>query len=241
MVQPRTHVIGKSKKIKVTDPNFLIYTKKEVILILLFALIASFISFMPLIPTTPFPIFLRVFVFLIILTSSISAKKLVSKKYSIKIEHSLWKFQRYGFKKKYKFKNPIPLGIIFPIALGFLSLGILKPFSFFQYDAENIPSRRLLKSRGSRYQRKEEINESDLAYTSTAGFCILLIIAVFGWLIKPIFPLFGYEITKYSIYYGIWNLLPIGQLDGIKIFFGSFILWFFIAFIYLILLPLAII
>ena len=60
----------------------------------------------------------------------------------------------------------------------------------------------------------------------------LLILAIIGTLLKPYLPSFGADLAKYSIYFGIWNLLPIGQLDGTKIFFGTTVLWFFLAIIY---------
>jgi len=240
MVQPRTHIIEKSEKIKISSPTFLIFTTKEIIWMLIFSLIASFISFIPLIPTTPSNWITRTSVFLIIILSSVSSKKLISKRYSIKIEHSPWKFQRYWFRNKDKFKIPIYSGVIFPLFFGFFSLGSIMPFSFLQYDAENLKEKRLLKSRGTERRRKDEINEEDLAYTSATGFYILIILAVIGWLIKPAFPTFGYEISKYSIYYGLWNLIPISQLDGTKLFFGGRFHWAFIVLIYLLFLPFAI-
>ena len=33
------------------------------------------------------------------------------------------------------------------------------------------------------------------------------------------------DLARYSIYFSVWNLLHLGQLDGTKIFFGSRILW----------------
>ena len=172
-------------------------------------------------------------VFTIIIVTNLATKKITSKHYAIKIEHDLWKLKRWNYYERSYFKKPFPIGLIAPFFLALFSLGYLKPFTFFQFDAENLPEKRLLKSRGQkRAQRKEEINEEDLGYTAASGFYALLLLALIGFLIKPYFPNFGIELTKYSIYFGIWNLLPIGQLDGSKMFFGTTILWTFLLIIY---------
>lgn len=235
MVQPRTHIIKRHKK-EISDPELWIFTKKEVIWILIFIIIGSFISFIPIIPNdNPTKILLTIFIFSIIIVTNLATKKIVSKHYAIKIEHKLWSFQRWGYYERSYFKKPFPIGLIAPFSLALFSLGYLKPFAFFQFDAEDIPEKRLLKSHGQRRaQRKEVINEEDLGYTAASGFYALLLLALIGTLIKPYFPSFGAELAKYSIYFGIWNLLPLGQLDGSKLFFGTTIAWIFITIIYVI-------
>jgi len=233
MVQPRTHII-KRHKIEVSDPVFWIFTKKEVIWILIFIIIGSFISFIPIIPNdNPTKILTTILIFSIIIITNLATKKISSKHYAIKIEHKLWTFQRWGYYERSYFKKPFPIGLIAPFFLALFSLGYLKPFTFFQFEAENLPAKRLLKAHGQRRaQRKEVINEEDLGYTAASGFYALLLLALIGTLMKPYFPVFGAELAKYSIYFGIWNLLPLGQLDGSKLFFGTTIAWIFIVIIY---------
>ena len=225
----------KSKEPKINfDYGF--FTKKELTWIIIIIIIASFISFIPIIPNDdPIKIITTLFIFTLIIFTSIIAKKITSEHYSIKIEHKIWEFQQWWFYKKAYFKKPFPIGLVFPFILALFSLGFIKPFLFLQFEAENITSKRLLKSQGySRSQRKEYINEEDLAYTSASGFYALLILAFIGFLLSFIYPSIGSDITKYSIYYGIWNLIPFGQLDGTKLFFGAFAGWAFILLLYLI-------
>lgn len=230
----RPYII-KRHKIKIADPDFLIFTNKELLLIIIFVILGSFISFVPKISTDPAQILARILIFFIIIVSGISIKKIIAPHYAIKIEHKTLELYRIGFYEKSHFKKPFPVGLVFPFFLSIFSIGYLKPFTFFQFDSENMPEKRILKQHGQRRaQRKEVITEEDLGYTSASGFYILLLIALIGFLIKPYFPVFGADLTKYSIYFGLWNLLPFSQLDGTKLFFGTTLTWFFITIIYFI-------
>jgi hypothetical protein len=120
------------------------------------------------------------------------------------------------------------MGLILPFFFSIISLGIIKPFMLLQFNAENIMKKRIQRARGEGMYRRTEINESDLGFTSAWGFWALILLAIIGYFLKQ--P----ELTKYSIYYGIWNLLPLGQLDGMKLFFGSLINWILLVIVYIV-------
>ncbi len=162
----------------------------------------------------------------IIILVSVITKKIAAPVYSLKIEHKAWGWRRWGWYERSQLKKPIPLGILLPFFLSVLSLGIIKPLTLLQFDAENLSHRRALRKRGA--YRYSEINESDLAFTSAWGFWALILLAIIGSFLKQ--P----ELTKYSIYYGLWNLLPISNLDGTKLFFGSLINWVLLVIVYVI-------
>ena len=153
----------------------------------------------------------------IIILVSVFAKKITAPIYNITIEHKIWSFKQWWFTTRSHFKKPIPIGLILPFFLSILSLGLIKPFTILQFDSENLTKKRILKKRGS--YRYSEINDSDPAFTAAWGFWALILLTVVASLLKQ--P----ELAKYSLYYGIWNLIPISQLDGSKLFFGSFINW----------------
>lgn len=222
------------KRVKELSKDKSFFSKKEILLIIIFIVIGGLISFIPKIPSLGKAI-INFFIFSIIIIVSISVKKMFSGDYAIKIEHDVFSIERYGFKEREKFKGPFKIGFL-TILISIISLGYIKPLTFFQFECENIPEKRILKTSGSkRAVRKEEINEEDLANTSAYGFYALILTAIIGLFIKPIFPYFGFNLAKYSIYYGIWNMLPIGQLDGSKLFFGITIKWLFILIVYVIL------
>lgn len=235
MFKQRVRVL-KKEDLKIADPVLWVFTKKEIIWMFIFIFIGTFISFIPLIPNDDLiKIFSRLLIFSLIIILTTAIKKISAYHYAIKIEHSDWKLIRWWWYTRAHFKIPFPLGLILPFFLAIFTIGYLKPFTFFQFNAENIEEVRILKKHGPRgSRRKEFINEADLGYTSATGFYLLLFLALIGTLIKPYFPSFGYDLAKYSIYFGIWNLLPASQLDGAKLFFGTTLLWSFLVIIFLI-------
>ncbi len=190
------------------------FTKKEVAWILIAVIIFEFIIIFPL--QKEFNLFVLLVPPIILLTNIIS-KKMVSGVFSIKIEHEIWKFQRWGVYKRSHFKKPIPIGLVIPFTLSILSLGLIKMLVLIQFQAENIFEKRVLKQIG--FKRKSEINDSDLGFTAAVGFYSLIVLAIIGTIIG--FP----ELTKYSIYYCLWNIIPFGNIDGSKVFYGSLINW----------------
>jgi len=199
------------------------FTKKEIVWIIIASLILGFI-----IEFTS-ELTLSIYGFLIapiIILINIISKKISSNYFNIKIEHKIWKFQRFGFYERSKFKKPFPIGLILPFFLTIVSLSLIKPLTLLQFDAKNLPKKRVLRKRGS--YRHSEINESDLAFTSAWGFWALILLAIIGAIIKQ--P----QLTAYPIYYGLWNLIPISNLDGTKLFFGSLINWILLVIVYIV-------
>jgi hypothetical protein len=183
--------------------------------------------------------FLIIIIPLIIIPINIFSKKIAGEHFGIAVEHKLWEFSRYGWYERSKLKKEFPIGAFLPFILSFLSLGLIKCFLILQFDSKNIPQKRILKKSGR--IRKTEMNESDIAFTSAAGFYSLLLLFLFSVIIYFIlksnlsFDLNIFlKIAKYSIYYGIWNLLPISQLDGSRLFYGSRFIYFMTLVIYII-------
>ena len=68
----------KKHKIDIADPIFWVFTKKEIIWMLIFIVIGSFISFVPLIPNDdPTKISLTLLIFSIIIITNLATKKLL--------------------------------------------------------------------------------------------------------------------------------------------------------------------
>jgi Zn-dependent protease len=210
------------------------FTKKELVWIIVMLIVYEFIIIFPS-SNTLNPLILLVPI--MILFTNIISKKIAAGFFNIKIEHKVWEFQRWGYYKRSYFKKPFQIGLILPFALSILTLGMVRMFTFFQFEVENIHETRILKQRG--LKRKEEINESDIAFTAAWGFLSLLVLAIIGALpgIKEIFP----ELAKNAVYFGFWNMIPISKLDGSKLFFGSILTWAVLAILYLIALILVII
>ena len=68
--------------------------------------------------------------------------------------------------------------------------------------------------------RFTEMTDWHMGLIAAAGLVANLFAAMIGYIIGA--P----EFTKLSIYYACFCLIPFGNLDGTKIFFGSIIIWF---------------
>lgn len=155
--------------------------------------------------------------FLIIIINA-EAKKLAAYYFEIDIRIKTWHFQRYGFFPSSYFTIPIPIGIILPVLISIVSLGYAKWMAFLQFDSRPLKEKAAKKHYGDRFS---ELVEKHIAFIAASGILGNIILAI----ISAIFNL-G-DLARLSIYYGFFNMLPISQLDGSKIFFWSWRLWLF--------------
>ena len=190
---------------------------KEIIAIILASLILAFIISVLNIREVFFISLL--FVFLVILINVV-AKKLTAFYVDSEIEVKLWEIKRYGFKPGSHFRKSIPAGVLFPLILGGLSLGYFKWLASLVFDVK-AKTYRAAKRHG--LYAFSEMTEFHIGLIAASGIFANLIFAIIGYLIN--FP----EFSRISIYFAFFNLLPISDLDGNKIFFGSIILWSFLA------------
>lgn len=209
--------------------------KREVIWIIIAIILFEFIIFFP---NPSEKNILLILIPLIIIPLNLVSKEIAANIFNLRIEHKIWHFQRWGFYSRSHFNKPIPMGLILPFILSFLSLGIIKCFVFLQFDYANNYKKRILKERGR--TRRTDINEADPAYTAAWGLYSLFFLILLSILIHSILKdSFTPELAKYVFFYSFWNLVPISNLDGVKIFFGSFINWIFLVFLFLVTLPFA--
>jgi hypothetical protein len=154
-------------------------------------------------------------IFLIILTLNILTKKIVSQYFETAIKIKFWTLQQYGFKKRDHFKNPIPM-VWLPLIVALISKGFILWLAILEFDIK-AKTERVAKKHG--IYRFTQVTEWHVASIATWGIIINLIAAVVAYLI-------GFELfAKLSIYFIAWSIIPIGRLDGSKIFYASRNLW----------------
>ncbi len=199
-------------------------TKKEITAILVATIIIAF-SINLISSVTSF-LYTLLAVFVLILVNLI-AKKITSFNLDSEIETSLWEIKRYGVKAHHRFKKPFPLGAFLPI----LSKLILFPINSFVWMASlvfDVKAKTYRSAKRHGLYKFSEMTEDHIGYIAAAGIGANLALAIIGYLIG--FPLFA----KLNIYYAFFNMIPISNLDGNKIFFGNLVLWVFLAVITLI-------
>ncbi len=193
------------------------FNKKELLWILIIALVLS-ISVSMIDTWKAF--FLTVLAVLVILIINISSKKAMAYYLDSQIEISPWEIKRYGFQPGQELKKPFPAGIFLPIIVSALSFGNFIWMASLVFDVKPKVYRSAKKHGIYSYS---EITESQIGLIAAAGIFANLVFAVIGYMIG--WPVF----TQLSIWYAFFNMLPISDLDGNKIFFGNLVLWSFLA------------
>jgi hypothetical protein len=158
----------------------------------------------------------------IIVLANVFTKKIIAYRLDSQIEMNVWEIGKYGFTKDKNSKKPFPLGAFLPI----LSKIVLFPFKSFVWMASLVFDIKPRIYRGAKRHGLytfSEITESHLALIAASGIFINLIMSVVGYFLG--FPLFA----RLNIYYAFFNMIPVSELDGNKIFFGNLILWSFLA------------
>lgn len=167
-------------------------------------------------------------ILIIILVNTI-AKKIAAYHCDSEIKVRLWEIERYGYKASWRFKKPVPAGLIFPLFFTIISLGYIKWLAALVFDVTPKPYR-AAKRHG--LYRFSEMTESHIGFIAAAGIVTNLVVAVAAYLI-PNIPV-EMDFVRLSIFFAFFSMLPFSDLDGNKIFFGSMVLWSFLAAIVLI-------
>lgn len=193
------------------------FNKKEIVYIFVITIILAFaLTFIRSIET-----FLYTFVsiFLIIL-ANIAAKKVSAYYLDSEIDVKIWEMQRFGFKPSSYLKKPFPMGAFLPLIFAGLTYGYLIWMACFVFEVK-AKIYRAAKRYG--LYSFSEMTEYHIGLIAASGIIINLLLSVIGYLI-------GFsEFAELNIYYAFFNMIPFSDLDGNKIFFGSMILWSFLA------------
>lgn len=158
--------------------------------------------------------------FAIISLVSVVAKKLTAHYLEAGVETRIWYFQRYWIRERDYFKMPIPIGVILPFLMTIASLG-----SYFWLAAtqSEITAKKSRVIKRHDFYSYTEMTEFHIALICAAGIFACLVLSFLAYLINV--P----DLGKYAIYFAFFNMIPLGKLDGTKIFFGSVIMWFVLA------------
>lgn len=185
--------------------------------ILLMAVIISFIE-----NELKISVFLSsLLISLIVVSISVFAKKFIAYSIDVEVRQSIWQFHRYWISTRAHFEKPVPIGLILGILLAFLSGGAIKFLAFLQFESKATSAKAVKKYGIPRYSEIMDWDDALIVFYSTLALLILSVAVSFSTL-----P-FLENLAKYSLIYAISNLIPIGKLDGSRLFFGSRPLFFF--------------
>jgi len=198
------------------------FSKKEILSILV-AIVIITVS-ISLIESWKVFAFTLLMVFLVI-AINVLVKKAAGYYLDSEIEVRLWEIKRFGFKPHREFKRGFPAGIIFPILFSLLSFGSLMWLASLIFEVK--PTLYRAAKRHGLYSFSE-MTEYQIGLIAAAGVVANLIFGAIGYIVG--WPMF----TQLNLWLAFFNMIPVSDLDGNKIFFGNLVIWSFLATITLI-------
>jgi hypothetical protein len=201
------------------------FNKKEVATILVASLVLGFTA--SLLRSWVILLYSILSVFIILMVN-ITAKEIAAYYLESKIEIQPWEISRYGFKATSYFKRPFPAWILFPLVMAVISGGYVIWLAALIFEPKPKPHRAA--KRHGLYSFSE-MSEYDIGKIGAAGIVATLLFALIAYLIHLPQQM---NFVGLSIWFAFFNMLPISNLDGNKIFFGSKIMWSTLAIIVLI-------
>ena len=155
---------------------------------------------------------------LIIISINIFGKKLTAYYYDTEIKVRLWELKRYWFRAHNKFQRPFPIAIILPIILIVLTLGLVKWMGCLTFKVKK-PIHKVARRHDKTDYSFSEVTEWQTGAIAVGGFLANLISIFIA--VKIGNP----EFAKLSALYMFYNIFPISDLDGTKVFFANKVLW----------------
>jgi Zn-dependent protease len=195
-------------------------TKKEILaIVIIVAILSVSITLMGSLESflyTSLSIFL-------ILTINIISKKIIASSLESEIEIRIWEINRYGFKKQKRFGTPFLAGAILPLISAIIFQGTLAWMASLVFDVRTKISRA---SKKHGLYSFSEMTEWHIGLIALGGIAANLFFALLGYLVGMPQKM---NFTFLTLWFVFFNMLPISDLDGNKIFFGNYILWSVIA------------
>jgi len=149
--------------------------------------------------------------FALIVLASVFAKKITGYFVEVNARSEIWDFRRYWLLEYHKLSKPLPIGILLPLILYVFSYGTFKWLGILQTEFEAKVTKKIRKRKAWSFP---ELRELDVALICLASILSSLLIAFISFA-------FSKELALLSLLYAFFNILPIGKLDGIKLFFSS--------------------
>jgi hypothetical protein len=159
-------------------------------------------------------------IFFVLVLIYVFSQKLIAYYYEAETETKIWLEGRYGIRRGQYLKNPLPIGLLLCFIFPFLSYGRAKWLALTETE---ITARKERVARRHGYYSFPDLTEYHISLICAGGIFAMFLVSFLSYLLNlPI------EISKFSMYFAFFNLIPLSKLDGSKIFFGSPFLWCFL-------------
>ena len=153
---------------------------------------------------------------IIIIGVNVFSKKIIARSFDSDLEHELWTWSRFGLKPGQRTSKPVPTGIIIPLLVSAISLGMVKVMTFLTFETTALPSG---KRKVSGYVFSE-MTDWHIALFGATGIISTCVLSFLAYFILP-----NQDLWRFAAFYAFWNVIPVSKLDGAQILYCSTVLW----------------
>lgn len=147
--------------------------------------------------------------------------KVFARRHDANSEYEIWNIKRVWFTGTTKLPRGFPFGIIIAFVLAIASRGNV----FFTA----LGIHKLEENKVARAGRKNPtLNYSEEAQIVSMGILSSLFLAVVSIVIGKVFALNTTNFVTVNFFIALFNMIPLSNLDGAKIFFGSLLMYIFL-------------
>lgn len=159
---------------------------------------------------------------ILVILINIAAKRMMAHSFDAEIEIKQWEFSRliyynpikktmHGHMPHQTLKSVFAAGFFLPLIVKVITLGLVNWMACLVFEVKGTIYRT---ARRWQLYQYTEVTEDETAWIAFVGIMFNLLFAILGYLINA--PLFA----KLNLGYAFWNSLPLGTLDGMKMYFG---------------------
>ena len=160
-----------------------------------------------------FPMYIGIFSLIVLV--NILSKKAAAYFLEVDAESSIWGWQQYWFAERHKFPKPVPIGILLPIFVLVYSYGLVKWLGILETNFKEKITKTARKRKAWSYP---SLRDFDVALICFAGLAAEIVLAFIFISVNP-------EISKLTMFYAFFNLIPFGRLDGLKLAMSNILLY----------------
>ncbi len=155
---------------------------------------------------------------IVLIAVHVGGKKLMANMLDCDVEHRLWTLSQYGYKPQQHFKKPMPASVVIPFGISIITGGIVKCMAILTYEAK---AKTIRAAKRFGFYSFTELTDWHNAVIGAGGIIALLTLSAVSYFL----PAQLEQLAGLAAGYAFWNMLPISDLDGTQIFFGSRILY----------------
>jgi len=168
-------------------------------------------------------------VFILILIN-VLVKKSVAYLLESEIEIKIWEMKRFGFRTNQYWKKAFPIGAFAPLISKIIFFS-LNGFVWMASLVFDVKAKAYHAAKRHGIYSFSEMTEEHIGRIAAVGIFANLLLAILFYFVGGNF---GILFAKLNIWFVFFNMIPISDLDGNKIFFGNLVLWSFLAIVTLI-------